>query len=201
MTKIFSIILLICSVLAAYYATRTLYNQNYKSRTYRLLSYTSLASCMWSAGYGMMLMTRNLASFTTARWFGILGIILFMVFAQLLMGAISDENNKLPWWVAIEICLGVVVFFLVVRPSAYRVIYKTDGLITEFTSPIVGITYTLYIVLIAAVFIGQSLSMAKSKESKLVKRLGKNTLKVEGLILVGIIIDTILHRLAKSKRG
>ena len=190
-----AVFLFVASVLAFYFGTRIIYNQNYKKAYFLAFSATAMGSGFWSLGYGLMLMVEEEDLFLVCRAFGFIGLILFLVTCQILIGVIASFSLKNFIFIAIEAIAGIEVLAYVLDAKNVIVKHTESGIITEFANSKVAIVYTSYIVIVALSFVAISLYLVFAKYPSYVKAFGRNTLLVEGLVLVGIFIDTILPAL------
>ncbi len=192
MRYIYAAIMYSCFVIACYYASRIFVNQNYKKLSYRVLTMASISSGIWSFGYSMMFAFSSESVFPVFRAIGLLGIILFLLIGQGIIGMLSNRMRLIYLLVIPEAIIGIVVYALVVLPSAYRMILTEKGIITEFTSVAISTVYTVYFVIIAVIFIIISVMLAHDKNSKKNAMIGRVLLKMEALVIFGMIIDTLL---------
>jgi len=192
MRYIYAMILFSFAVLAFFYASRVIYHENYKKRTFVLFSLTSFASGIWSTGYACMLIVSDEPTFLVVRALGIIGLFGFLIFAQCLLGVIAEYSVKVFYMIGIEILISFVVCYLSIRPGSVNLIHTENGIVTEFTNSAISLTYTLFTVTVAFGFIVASVYMLRPQFMTNVRNFGRNLLIVEGLILFGMVIDTIL---------
>lgn len=192
MRYIYADIMIVCSIIAFFYATRVFYNKNHKKLTYRLFSLLSIVSGVWSLGYGMMFLQDSPKKFAPYRAMGIAGIIMFMICGQIVLSTLGGTLRKLWMLMVVEAAVGLYVFVTIIQPKNYTMINTPKGIITEFNSTGISLLYTLYTVFIAAVFVWISVAMTRRNNTKRIRAFGKAFLKVEGLIGLGMIVDTVL---------
>lgn len=192
MRYVYAIIMLVCCILAFFYATRVFYNKNYKRVTYRMFALLSVASGMWSLGQCIMFHADNVELYNIFRAVGFVGIISYMVFGQIVIGILSGYGKRIRPVIIIEAVIGIVVFALFYCPENY-VLSETDaGIVIKYTNKIVALIYSLYCILVEMVFIHMSLIMIRKKNPKRIRAFGKAILFVQILVLLGIVIDLIL---------
>lgn len=192
MRIVYAIIMLIFSVIAFYYSTRIFYNQGYKKEATRLFSLMSIASGIWSLGYGMMFFTTDMDMFPFFRIVGMAGITLFMIFGQLLLGVFSDVQKIINKVVVAETVIAIGVMIMVAYPDNYTLKMTEAGIISEFTVPAMSIGYTLFTVIIAGVFVGLTINLSSKKYIARKRAIGKAAVRLEILIGAGMVVDTIL---------
>lgn len=192
MNFFYAMILFSFAVLAFYYSTRVFYNNNYKKSTYRGFAITSVGSALWSVGYACMLIVEDESVYLKVRAFGIIGLFLFLISAQTLLGIIAGYRKRSFLIIAIEALVGVVIAIIAINPSSVTLTYTDTGIVTTFVSSTVSLIYTLYTLVVAFGFIATSIEMLRHKYKTNVRVFGRNLLIVEALVLIGMIIDTVL---------
>ncbi len=192
MRLVYAIIMLIFSVIAFYYSTRIFYNQGYKKEATRLFSLMSIASGIWSLGYGLMFFSTDMSLYPFFRVIGMVGIILFMIFGQLLLGVFSNVQKIITKVVLAETIVAIGVMITVAYPGSYTLKLTSAGIISEFTTPIVSILYTAFTVIIAGVFVGLTINLSSKKYIARKRAIGKASVRLEVLIGAGMVVDTIL---------
>jgi len=198
MRFIYAMILFSFAVLGFYYSTRVFYNKNYKKDTFRGFAITSIGSAFWSTGYACMLVVDNDALFLNVRALGIVGLFLFLIAAQTLLGMIANYSKKGFCLIAVEAVIGIIIALLAINPKSVELIHTDNGIVTVFVNSTISIIYTLYTLVVAFGFIGSSIAMVRSKYRTSIRVFGRNLLVVEGLILVGMVIDTVLPALGTN---
>lgn len=192
MRYFYAAIMLSCCVIAFFYSTRVFYGANRKKRTFQLFTIISFASGIWSLGYGMMFLTNKLEVYKIFRCLGLTGIIMFVIFGQIVICILNDNIKKWRYLLAIETAVGCVVMPITLMSRNTEFIITDNGIITAFKSNIIAIIYTAYCVAIAGICVRISFEMAKNKMSKRNMAFGKSFLEVEALIGIGMVIDTLL---------
>lgn len=192
MRFVFAMILFACAVLSFFYASRVVYNKNYKKKSFLLFSLTAFASGLWSTGYGCMLMLEDDAQYMIARAFGIIGLFAFLIFAQLILGVIAEFEKRAFAIIGIEAAFGIAVCAISIMPGSVKLIHTPNGIVTEFVNSTTSLVYTLYTLVVAVGFIAVSIYMLKPKFMTNIRIFGRNLLIIEGLIVGGMIVDTVL---------
>lgn len=192
MRYFYAAIMLSFCVIAFFYCTRVFYGNNKKKKTYRLFSILSFASGIWGLGYGMMFMTNKLYVYKMFRCLGVTGIVMFVIFGQIVICVLNDNIQKWSKVLVVETILGCIVIPITLLSVNTEFIITDNGIMTAFKSNVVAIAYTVYCIVIAGVCVRISFEMAKNKNSKRNMAFGKSFLKVEAIIGVGMFIDTLM---------
>jgi len=191
-------ILFAFAVLGFYYATRVFYNKNYKRSIYRCFTITAFASGLWSTGYSFMLVVASDPLYLLVRAFGIVGLFMFLISAQTLIGIIAGYSKKGFTIIAIEALIGIIIGIIAINPSSVIIEHTSNGIVTAFVSSVTSLVYTIYTVVVAFGFIGTSIAMLRPKYLTNVRVFARNLLIVEALILGGMFVDTVLPALGTN---
>lgn len=190
---IFTFILIAFSAIAFFYSTRIFYGNNRKKTAYVGFSLMSLGSAFWSLGYGLMFFFDDEKAFMVSRGIGITGLIMFLLCGQFILMHIIGLKKAVNASILLsEVLVGMGVMFMILRPSSFTMEHTQSGIVTTFTSGGISIAYTLYTVVMAAIFIAISIYMVLPNRANNVKTFGRNFLIVEGLIIAGMVVDTIM---------
>lgn len=192
MRFVYSIVMLACAVIAFYHTSRIFHNKTYKQLSWCLFTMLSFASGVWSLGYGVMFFTDDERMFSIFRIVGFAGIILMMIAGQVIIGTISERIRKTYILIIFETVLGIAVLFEIGKPGSYTMEHTVNGIVTVFTSNTLSIIYTAYVIAIAIVTVVVTADLASKKFPHRIRAIGKALLKLEGLIGIGMIFDTIL---------
>lgn len=103
MKNVFAAAMIVFAVIAFFYATRVLYNRNYRKVTYRLFSALAVASGTWSLGCAIMFWQDDPVVYSCFRAVGTIGIIGYILIGQLVLFMISGLIKKL-WYVFAAEC-------------------------------------------------------------------------------------------------
>lgn len=198
MRQVFSIILFAFAVVSFFFTIKVFFNRNYIKPLHRAFSVTALGSTLWSIGYGAMLIVEDRSLFMTVRAVGISGLFLFILSAQIMIELLVARKDR-PRAVFIMEAIGIIaILYVVLRPDSVYVIYSKNGIVTEFTNEIVSIVYTAFTVIVAGIFVAMSISILNKKYLNSIRAFGRNSLIVEGLIMIGMVFDTILPALGTN---
>jgi len=198
MRYFYALILISFAVLAFYYSTRIFYNKNYKKDTFRGFAITSVGSALWSAGYAFMLMFDNDSHYLKVRALGIIGLFMFLIAAQTLLGIIAEYSRTGFILISIEASIGLIIAAISIYPGSVTLTHTDNGIVTAFVNPLVSLVYTAYTLLVAFGFIATSIEMLRPKYRTSIHVFARHLIIVEGLILVGMVIDTVLPALGTN---
>ena len=109
MKYLLTALLLLNAVVALMFCLSFFIYQDKKDHTNQLLCLYSLASCIWSSGFGMLFIQVDYEKGYLWRSFAIFGTILYMVTVQFLICQISGLLRKLRYLLDLVSCLGFVV--------------------------------------------------------------------------------------------
>lgn len=195
MRIVFAAAMIVFAVIAFFYATRVLYNRNYRKITYRLFSALAVASGTWSLGCAIMFWQDDPAVYSCFRAVGIIGVIGYILIGQLVLFMISGMLKKLWYVLAAESAAGIVLLVFVTLPCNFSLEQTENGIISTFTSSTLSALYILYFAVLGAVFAAVAVRMITQKHSKRIIAFGKTFLKVGAMVAAGMIIDVLLPAL------
>ena len=191
MKYIFTALLLLDAIVALMYCLSFFKYRDKKDRTNQLLCLYSLASCIWSFGFGMLFIQVDYEKGYLWRSFAIFGTILYMVTVQFLICQISGLSRRLRYLLDLFSCLGFIVYFLAIQRDQTSYIMSSFGMTCQFTPGIVSNLYTLYFILVTANIICVIIYMIRFSKLKQTQSFGKKFLIVAILIMLGSILDMI----------
>lgn len=194
----YALILISFAVLGFYYSTRVFYNKNYKKETFRGFAITSVGSGLWSIGYALMLVVDEDALYLKVRALGIVGLFLFLISAQTLLALIARYKKRSYILILIEAVAGVIIAAVSINPNSVSLIHTDNGIVTTFKNQTVSLVYTAYTLIVAFGFIATTIEMLRKKHRTSIRVFARNLIIVEGLILVGMVIDTVLPALGTN---
>lgn len=195
MYYVWVVILLIDSILAFYYASRIFYNHNYRNMVNCLFTCVALSSGIWSLSFGMLFLQTDPMKAYYCRCFGMFGVFLFIICAQILVCYIADIKKTCRIPVMIISVLGGVVYLLQVLPVATEFTLTEHGMTYRFLPGIINVVYTAYTIVIFVSFFSITLSMLSKKNPKRIRRFGCYFIITELLVVFGILFDTFLPHL------
>jgi len=139
-----------------------------------------------------MFLTDNDSAFIYFRAFGMIGLILFLIICQRMLFFIADKKVNLLSFYTLESVAGVIILAIAIHPGSIRIIHTNNGIITEFISPALSLIYTAYTIVVAIYFTVIVLSLLRTSKKKRIISFGKRFLMVEGLVILGMVVDTVL---------
>lgn len=181
--------LIVGTVIAFFYASRILYNNNHKKITYRFFTYLSIMSGFWSLGYGMMLIVESERAFIIFRIIGAMAALCYVVVIQTIIGHITERLESVNKLIIYELTVGAIVGVFSNVPSYYTLTHTQGGIICRFTSPVMFWIVTGYTVIVCAVTTMMTFGMTRKSMSARTQAIGNTLLKLEGYVLVGIVLD------------
>lgn len=192
MRYLYAVICLSFAVLAFSYTPKLFRNGTYKVKTWLMFTLLSLASGVWSLGYGLMFYTSNFHNYPLYRVLGMSGIILYMIFGQLTLALVSEKTKVMIPIISVETLLGIIVLNILSDRATYSMRMTSTGIVTMFVSDWVSYCYTGYVLVIAVVFVVLTVKLAGSGYPNRLRNIGTTFVKMEILIGIGMIVDTIL---------
>ncbi len=157
-----------------------------------ILSILCFASCVWSYGFGFIFLTDQPIVAYWGRTIGMIGVFVFLILVQILVGMLGDVPKKLYHLYSSLACLGLVIYFPVVAPSQTTYYMGTYGMSYSFHPGLVSNLYSLYSILYAVnVGISIIISVRRAKNRR-IKVVSYRMLATFGLVFIGMILDTIL---------
>lgn len=187
-----SYFLFTCFILAGYFAVRIIFSKERKYPEKRMLAVFCLSSAVWSLGFSTLILQTEPDMGYLCRSFGMIGVMLYLIMAQVLVSYISGIRPLARRIVNGISYLGVFVYFLVIQKS--QVVYQLEprGMTYFFKPGFCNNMYTLYCVIVAMNILWVSIYMIRRSKVKRIQHFGKNFMVVEAIIVVGMILDTIL---------
>jgi len=165
---------------------------------HRAFSVTAFGSGLWSLGYAGMLYFDEVKKFMTCRAFGMFGLFLFIIAAQVMIQLLVGYKGKKYYIIYTESVLAAFVLFLVLKRGSVTHVLTPNGIVTAFVSQWTSLIYTGFTILIALVFVAMSIHLMTKKHRKSVRAFGRNLLVVEIIIVFGMMIDTVLPALGMN---
>lgn len=191
MKYFFSNLLVIDAVVAILLIFTVFRGMEKKNLENHFLILYSIASAIWSLGFGMLFLCQDTTSAYYWRSFGIMGTILYMIIAQALICRISMIPRKYRLSLDFVACLGVIVFFLSTQPDQTIFLMSDFGMTYRFVPGIINNIYTTYFFVVSVNILGVIIYMILFSRLKRLRRFGKYFLLVTILILIGTILDMI----------
>lgn len=156
-----------------------------------LLYIFSIASAIWSFGFGMLFIQTNYDGAYFWRSFGIMGTVLYMVSAQFLVDCISNLSLKMRSIMEIFSFTGFIAFILSVQPGQTTFHMSAFGMTYQFTPGIVSHIYTGYFIIASINILIVIINMIRHSKLARIRKFGKQFLVVTILILLGTVLDMV----------
>ncbi|MBQ7934519.1 MAG: response regulator [Lachnospiraceae bacterium] len=191
------IILFTCSVLAFFFSALVIWSPGRKETENRLLAALCLGSAIWSVGFGALFLQTDPEIAYRCRVIGMIGTILYLITGVVLVCYLSEIKKSIARVINAFASTGVVIYFLTVERS--QTIYQLDtiGMTYSFKPGLANTIYTIYSIVIAVSIFAVSLYMCFSKIRR-IRHFGKIFLLMDGIILLGTILDTVFPLLGMS---
>lgn len=166
-----------------------------KYREYRenlLLGLLCFASAVWSFGFGFVFVQQSTEIAYYGRTIGMIGVVAFMISAQFLVNALSDNPERFKRYCAIFSALGIPVYFLTVSRNAAVFTYDESGMNYVFNPGMANNLYSAY-----SVFFGINIAiairlMSKKSDLRRVKIAAQKMGLAVAIIFAGMIFDTVM---------
>lgn len=156
-----------------------------------LFSCFAVASAVWSIGFGVLIIQSNTEYAYYCRCIGMVGMFSYMIFGTLLMARWADSNHWFIKWIRIFPCSAIILYpFLMQRKNTtFRI--SGIGMSYVFTNGLWNNLYSIYCVLVAANMLVLMISLCRNKRRQRIRIMGKRLLVCEGVIVLGMLMDTI----------
>lgn len=189
---IFSVILLSCGAAALYLgisASRKRFRE-YMGNT--ILGCMCFASAVWSYGFGILFLSDDVNTAYWGRTIGMIGVFIYMILAQELVGLVVEIPRKLYTYFCIFAHFGIMIYFPTVSPSVTKYYVGEWGMTYTFMPGLANNVYSVFSVLyginmiISVVFI---IKYGKNTRSRVA---GHKMLVAIIIIFSGMILDTVM---------
>lgn len=192
MKYIISGIMFVDAVLAFEYTVRLVWSRERRGFQNRIFAFLCFSSGIWSAGFSMLYMQTDVRLAYHCRNIAMIGLFGFLIGVQTLVCMISEMEEKWKKLMIAVALLGIPVYFMSIDPDV-TVYYLTDiGMSYHFNPGIVSVVYTAYMVVMEIDILLGILYMIFVSKSKRIRKLGKEFLVVETVIIFGMVLNTIL---------
>lgn len=191
MNYLFSAVLLVGAVLAAYLGIQSLSEKRRKPMARVLVAGLGLASSVWSACFGIIFLLTDPKQAYPYRVVGMLGVFAYLIFMQLLVNQLTHIPKK--WCILfdlISLC-GIPIYIMVTKPSQTVFYLGEWGMTYHFKSSLGNNLYTLYSIVMAVDICFAIFYMLKHETTRRSQILGHRFLFVEAVIIFGMVLDTI----------
>lgn len=198
MNHVFATIMLANGTIAAYLALQGLFVLEQKYIVNRVLTVFTVGSAIWSFGFGALFLQSDVNIAYYCRSIGMIGVFVYLISAQLLVGYISEINQKVRRALDAVAFLGVGVYFLTIMRDQTVYYMSEHGMTYHFIAGFANTTYTIYCLVIAGGMFAISCHMIRRAKTHRLREFGKYFLIVEILIFFGMILDTIFPLIGLS---
>lgn len=191
MNYIFSGILIIEAVIAGYKGILSFLKKERPWHIKWFLFLTGFSSGLWAAGFGILYSVQDTEVAYWCRNIGMVGVFGFLIFAMSLIANLSMIPKR--WMACIHTysLLGVVVCYLATRRGQAIYVMTEDGMTYSLASTWINQIYTVYSVLVLVIACVCIFYMMKVTDKKVFHVLGIRIYSVAGLIMAGMLFDTI----------
>lgn len=181
------------AVLGFYFALQYLWIEEKGYLENRLLAIFCFASGLWSAGFGLQMLQRDADVAYLCRVVGMIGTMLYLIAAQVLVCYVSEIPA--PWSKLFNgfAYTGIIVYFFSIEKD--QIVYawsETRGMTYYFKAGFGNNIYTLYCVILAGIFLAESIYMIHFSNVKRTRRFGLQFLRTGVWIIVGMVLDTVV---------
>lgn len=198
MNYFFSINLFVYCVIAFYMTLQFFWSKEKKYIENRLVAAFCFSSGIWSLGFSALLIQTDPHQAYLCRSFGMIGVFLYLIIAQILVCYISGIGKKYCYFMNGFAFLGIFVYFLVIQKN--QTVYRLSdrGMTYYFKPGFCNNVYVLYSVAVALNILLVISYMIRCSKVKRIQAFGKRFLLVEFLIIFGMVLDTILPIIGKE---
>lgn len=197
MKYVLSMSLFACFVFALYFATQFIWSREQKYLENRLFSVFCLSSAIWSLGFTGVILQTNPDKAYLWRALGMIGVFSYLITAQMLVCHLSGMKKIYQYILEGIAFLGVIIYFFVIQKE--QTIYHLDdiGMTYYFKPGLYNNLYTAYSVMLAICMLIAIIYMICRSGIKRIQVFGKWFLLVEGIIVFGMLFDTVFPLLGK----
>lgn len=181
------------AVLGFYFALQYLWIEEKQYLENRMLTIFCFASGLWSAGFGYQMLQTDEEAAYLCRVVGMIGTMLYLMTAQVLVCYVSEIPA--PWNKIFNgfAYTGIIVYFFSVEKD--QIVYEwseSRGMTYYFKAGFGNNIYTLYCVILALIFLAESMYMIRFSNVKRTQRFGRQFLRTGFWIIVGMVLDTVV---------
>jgi len=169
-----------------------------KDRIHWLLIAFSIASAIWSLGFGVFYIQTNFDVAHIYKCIAISGTVSYMIWAQALMGRISMIDRKVVVFFDSVALLGIPVYALSVLPGQTIYVMSNMGITYSFKPGIISIIYTAYFTIVSANMLFIIIYMLKNKSLQRMRFFGRLFMVVLVLNLIGTVFDMVFPAIGLS---
>lgn len=191
MKYLFSAIFIVNAVIALYLFIHNFWKKRHPDFENRVLQYFTIASGIWSIGFGMMVIQTDVESAYHWRCLAIFGTVAYMVTVQLLICRISGISSRISIVLDLIAMLGIIPYFMSIRRDQTNFFMSKLGMTYQFKQGIINNIYTGYFTLVSINILAVIIYMIVRSPFKRSKAFGRMFLYVTILILIGTVLDMV----------
>lgn len=191
MYYVFSAWMFINCILAFDFAVRFGWSSEKKYIENHMVSVFCFASALWSGSFAALFLQTDTYIAYICRCVGMLGTFLYLITAQLVVSRIS--GIRILWRRIFDgiAYTGAIVYFFTIKKG--EVIYQLtdDGMTYYFKPGLCNNVYIAYVVIVVVEILIVIGHMLRCTDLKRVQAFGRKFLLVVGLLILGMLFDTI----------
>ncbi len=157
----------------------------------RVLTYFTSASFLWSIGSGALVVSQRNITAHLFRCIDLCGTVSYMIACIMLLGCISEIQEKLAKKFEFFASCGYVLWLVSFHPDVFTFKQADWGMTFAFNSKAYGIVYVVFFILCATIMFYYICMMLKGPK-KSVKFFGRYFLAVLIIIVAGTVSDMFL---------
>ena len=194
---IFPEILFTGFVLALYFAFVIIRKKEWKYKENRLFVIFCLSSAVWSFGFfGVLIQTIPNKAYLW-RAIGMVGTFAYLISATYMICYFADIKKFYRYFAEGFSLFGIIIYFFVIQKEQTTYTLDKIGMTYSFKSGIWNTLYILYTVIVAINMLFVVIYMLRNAKLQRLKELGKKLLLVEGVVILGMILDTVFPIIGK----
>ncbi len=198
MRDVLGMSLFCCFAVALFLFIKLFWSKEKKFYENRLFSVFCLSSAIWSLGFGGLILQTDTEMAYLWRAIGMIGVFAYLITAQMLVFHMAGISKKSKYILSGIAFTGVIVYFLVIQKN--QVIYTLDniGMTYSFRPGFSNNVYITYTIVSALNLMMVCIHMITKAKAKRTRAFGKRFLLAEGIIVIGMLWDTIFPLLGYS---
>lgn len=195
MKYLFSILLIFNSICTLVILVSGMSRKDRRQAEDYLFGIVSIASMIWSFGFGMFFIQTETEPAHFWRSFAVFGTFLYMVSVQGIICRISEIRKPVRHLLNIISNCGWPIYALSIVPSHTDYFMSEFGMTYKFAPGIVNKLYTWYFILVSANIVAVIIHMICFSKLRRVRVFGKYFLIITALIWLGTVLDMIFPAL------
>lgn len=195
MKYLFSILLIFNSICTLVILVSGMSRKDRRQAEDYLFGIVSIASVIWSFGFGMFFIQTETEPAHFWRSFAVFGTFLYMVSVQGIICRISEIRKPIRHFLNVISNCGWPIYALSIVPSHTDYFMSEFGMTYKFEPGIVNNLYTGYFILVSANIVVVIIHMICFSKLRRVRIFGKYFLIITALILLGTVLDMIFPAL------